>query len=342
MLADPFRGPKVPGVIYEMEPVKDGLFSKLRRLNTYYKTDLPKRRIRDPPDISIVESLDLLGMHQHGKDVPLILHEGNVYWELLRYEMINSPFFRTWLGRRGLVRRWLIPHLMKRAKAFEIAALRRATRTMVPSETDRDRILTELPELKGRICIFPNCIDKERIPYSNNPVETKNVVFVGDYNYIPNQEAAMYVSRHLGPALPDAKFQLVGPHPPSDNILEDNVVFTGFVEDLQSMLETAAVCIAPLVHGSGTRFKILTYLAAGKAVVATTKACEGLEVRDGVHLLLRDDPDGFQLAVRNLLNDYALRRRLGMSGRELVEQKYDWRAYVQSMREFVGEVLAGR
>ncbi len=148
----------------------------------------------------------------------------------------------------------------------------------------------------------------------------------------------MYVSRDLAPSLPEAEFLLVGADPPPEALQGRNVVATGYVESLHTILEETAVCIAPLTHGSGTRLKILTYLGAGKAVVATTKACEGLEVEDNVHLLIRDDAEGFASAIRRILSDTNLRRRLGAKGRKLVESKYDWRVYVGWAEDFATEV----
>ncbi len=338
VLTDPFRGKKVPGVTYQMEPVRDTHVSRLRRLRTYYRTDFPRRDIRDRPDIAVVESPNLMGMHQYGEDVPLILDEHNVHWNLVKYEMVNDPFFRTWLGRRRWLRRYLLPRLLKRSKTFEIDSLRRADRVLVTSEVDRDALLAEVPELEGRIHVLPNCVDLDRVPTPTNTPETRDIVFVGSFDYIPNQEAASYVFEMLAPALPEAKFQLVGSSPPPVPAHLKNVVTTGYVEDLQTVLNSAGLCIAPLEHGSGTRLKILTYLAAGKAVVATAKACEGLEVQDGVHLLIADDPQSFRLAISQTLADPGLRRRLGAAGRALVEEKYDWRAHVEKMRTLVANI----
>lgn len=335
---DWFRGPKIPGVLYEDEPLKDSLGSKLRRLRTYYKTDFPRREAPEYPDFTIIESLDLVGLHQYGEAVPLVLDEHNVYWDLLRYEIVNSPFFKTRLGRNGLVRRWLIPRLLNRAKDFEVDSLRRAARTLVTSRADRSLILEELPDLQDRVHVLPNCIDLARIPYSEEAVETNKVLFVGNYNFVPNREAAIYVSRTLAPFLPEAEFLMVGADPPSEALQGRNVVATGYVANLHPVLETAAVCIAPLTHGSGTRLKILTYLGAGKAVVATTKACEGLEVQDDIHLLIRNDAEGFRAAIRRLLSDTNLRQRLASKGRRLVETRYDWRVYVGWAKDFAIEV----
>ncbi len=340
LLTDWFGGPRLSDVTYVQEPTQDSMLSRIRRLRTYYKTDFPTRDPIDPPDLTVVESLDLLGLHQWGEEVPMILDEHNVYWELLAYNMVNDPFFRTWLGRRAPIRRWLVPKLQERAKAFELAALLRAALTLVTSEHDRHLLIGELPELRDRIHVLPNCVDLDRFPLSDAPPGGNEVVFLGNYNYIPNQEAAFFVSRNLAPYLPEAQFMLVGKDPPPGSQVGDNVVATGYVKDLNAVLGSAAVCVAPLTQGSGTRLKILTYLSAGKAVVATAKACEGLEVRDGVHLLIRDDPQDFRSAIRELLDDPDTRELLGRRGRALVESRYDWRCYVDWMADLAEGILS--
>jgi len=335
-----FAGPRIPGVDYREMPLHDNVLTRLGRLKTHYRTRFPRRETADRPDLVVVESLDLLGLHQYGRDVPMILDEHNVYWDLLGYDIVNAPFFRGWLGRRDAVRGWLIPRQLDRARRFEIQAIRDSSRTLVTSETDRATILAGAPESAPKVRVLPNTIDTERIRALPDASESRNVLFVGDFNYVPNQEAAEFVSLVLAPNLPSARFLLVGSNPPSGSVGAPNVVAPGRVPDLQETLRDAAVCIAPLRHGSGTRVKILTYLAAARPVVATTKAVEGLPVIDGVHLLVRDDPAEFREAVGRLLDDPKTRRALGVRGRDLVESKFDWRVHVPWLREFSAEVCS--
>lgn len=332
-------GPRVPGVAYDALPIRDSLDVRLRRLRSYYRVDFPRRNSPDPPGLVVVESPDLLGLNQYGPGVPWIFDEHNVYWNLLRYELPNTPFFRGWLGRRRAVRRWLIPRLLDRAKRFEVRAIRESSRTFVTSEVDRRAILAECPDAWDKVKVLPNCVDVSRMPPLPDPVGSRNVVFVGDFNYVPNREAATFVSRELAPELPDARFLLVGANPPREAV-GPNVEALGRVPDLLGILRDAAVCIAPLQQGSGTRIKILTYLAAARAVVATAKACEGLDVRDGRDLLIRDGKEEFGQAVRQLLDEPETRRGLGAAGRTLVESAFDWRVHVDWLRRVADEIRA--
>jgi glycosyltransferase involved in cell wall biosynthesis len=338
-LTSALGAPPLPRVTYRNEPVVDTRRSRLRRFRTYYKTDFPERHVQGDPDLVIVESLEVVGMNQSGDRVPFILDEHNVEWEVLRYEMGNAPFFRTWLGRRALTRRLLMPGLHTRATAYEVGTIRSAAATFVPSEIDRRRIVEALPDTAERVRVLPSCLDLERYPPIEETETATGVVFVASYNYVPNQEAARFIDATLAPSLPAVQFLLVGGHLPSGLARSSNVVPLGFVADLAEPLSRASVCIAPIWRGSGTRLKILTYLAARKAVVATTKACEGLDVIDGVHLLIRDDPKEFQSAVSSLLADRPLRQRLGSAGRALIESKYDWRGYVPRLREWVQDAI---
>jgi glycosyltransferase involved in cell wall biosynthesis len=108
------------------------------------------------------------------------------------------------------------------------------------------------------------------------------------------------------------------------------VEFTGFVDDLEGLYQRSRVVCAPILAGGGTRIKIIEAAAYGKAVVATRVGAEGLNMRDGVELLLRDDPGSFADACLQLLNDAVLCERLGRAAYATVVRCYD-RANIVSL-----------
>ena len=62
----------------------------------------------------------------------------------------------------------------------------------------------------------------------------------------------------------------------------------------------------------------------GKAVVSTSVGCEGLDAVNGENILIRDDPKDFAAAMRAVMDDPALARRLGAAGRATAERTYSW------------------
>lgn len=330
--------PETPKTTYAFAPFPTGRVERLRLLRTFYSTRRPRRPDWPRPDLLLIENLDLLGYARNLPGVPVVLDEHNVYWELQKYDLLNRPFFQSGIGRSPSVRRVLVPWLLHRATRFEEKALRRVEAVLATSEEDRDRILARIQEASGRVHVVPNSIDVTRYGPPSGAEETDSVLFAGNFNYVPNREAFQVIVETLAPALPSIPFLLVGADPPSPPAPAPNVSAPGHAANLAPILAKAGVCIAPLIHGSGTRIKILTYLAAGKAVVATRMACEGLDVVNERHLLIRDDWPGFVEGIRGLLGDPAWRLRLGREGRKLVEQRYDWRAQVPNLRRALEQV----
>ena len=67
----------------------------------------------------------------------------------------------------------------------------------------------------------------------------------------------------------------------------------GYVKDVREFTQKAAVSIAPIFSGGGTRIKILEAWAYGIPVVSTTVGCEGLGAVDGQTLMIADTPELF-------------------------------------------------
>jgi glycosyltransferase involved in cell wall biosynthesis len=105
-----------------------------------------------------------------------------------------------------------------------------------------------------------------------------------------------------------------------------NVLRTGFVEDVRPVIARAAVSIAPIFTGGGTRLKILEAMALRTPVVSTTKGAEGLDIEHGRHLLIADTAEVFADAVLSLLRDAQFRQGLAERAYQLVTEKYDWAA----------------
>jgi glycosyltransferase involved in cell wall biosynthesis len=111
----------------------------------------------------------------------------------------------------------------------------------------------------------------------------------------------------------------------------ENVMLTGWVKNIAAYINAATVCIAPIRFGSGTRIKILEYMACGKPVISTKIGVEGLEVTNTEHLILEDDPNKFASYIVNLTENETLTKELGERARDLVERRYAWKKVVKKL-----------
>lgn len=157
-----------------------------------------------------------------------------------------------------------------------------------------------------------------------DPVGTEppTVLFVGSYRHPPNLSAARRLAAllpELRRELPDTVLALVGEDPPAD-LAAAGAVVPGRVDDVEPWLDGAAVVAAPIADGGGTRVKVVEALAAGKAVVGSRRAFEGLDLENGREAVIADDDASFARAVVALLKDPSRRRELGAAARAWAER----------------------
>ncbi|MBL8233164.1 MAG: glycosyltransferase [Bryobacterales bacterium] len=189
----------------------------------------------------------------------------------------------------------------------------------------------EVPLISApRTIIYPNTIPY--VPLPQRP-RTQSIVFSGNLEYHPNQQAVRFFHREIWPQLrqhwPSLKWRILGknPHGVAREVAADpQIELTGPVPDAILELSQSMIAIVPVLAGSGTRVKILEAWAAGLPVVSTSIGAEGLQASAGLHLLVAGTPAEFAASVSRLLEAEELRAQLASAGRALYEQCYTWDA----------------
>lgn len=178
---------------------------------------------------------------------------------------------------------------------------------------------------------------------------TPSMTFVGSFWYEPNRVAADVLIADVLPRVraalgAETRLYLVGAAPSAAMTAaaasDRGLVVPGRVPDVRPYLALADVVVVPLRHGGGTRLKILEAFAAGRPVVATPKAVEGLDVQDEQHLLVRDDAEGIAAAVCALWHDRERAGRLADAAFALVRDRYGWDAVAPALRDALADAWA--
>jgi hypothetical protein len=118
------------------------------------------------------------------------------------------------------------------------------------------------------------------------PLRRPVLLFVGTMTAKHNAAAARWLIDVLAPALADsATIVICGPG--SDRLVGSGkpgarVVLLGAVDDIDSVIASADLCLAPLATGAGVKTKVLHYLAHGRRVAGTPIAFEGLDGAPGL------------------------------------------------------------
>jgi glycosyltransferase involved in cell wall biosynthesis len=267
-----------------------------------------------PPDVLVIEYAQLAPLIRNVHAPLTVLSMQNVESDLIASMARSSrvPTRALLLAEAATVRR------------LERRLLRLADVVSVVSETDRAR----LPQTRGRVIVCPNGQEHpELLPWrSNEPT----AVFVAQLGWKPNVDGALWLGRKVWPLVravrPEARLLLVGrqPAPAVRDLAGPDVEVTGTVPDVQPFLARARCTVAPLSAGGGSRLKILESLAAGRPVVSTRVAAEGLDDVVAHGIVIADDPRSFADAIIALLDDANLAERVGKDGHNRVAKHYTW------------------
>ena len=179
---------------------------------------------------------------------------------------------------------------------------------------------------------IPNGVDTEFFhAVGDSATERGSLLFTGVMSYAPNADAALFFANDIYPLIrerrSEAEFRVVGMDPREEVLALGQlpgVRIVGAVPDMRTHVAQAEVFVCPLRWGAGVKNKILAALAMGKAVVATRMSIEGIDLIDGEHVLLADEPAAFAAHVLALMDDPERARRLGEAGRALVSRRYSW------------------
>ena len=80
----------------------------------------------------------------------------------------------------------------------------------------------------------------------------------------------------------------------------------------------------------------------GVPIVSTHIGAEGLPVKDGTHLMLRDSPEQFADAVSELLRQDQRRLDLASHAQRLVRERYGWQPAATAFVAHCEDVVAHR
>jgi glycosyltransferase involved in cell wall biosynthesis len=269
----------------------------------------------------------------------LCLDEHNIEYDIVR---------RTAVAEAGPLRRAYSAIEWRKVRREERQAWSHLDGCTLTSARDEQLLLEDAPE--ARTAVVPNGVDVEFFRPSSiaAPRGPQTLLFFGAIDYYPNTDAMLFFLNDVFPRLhekyPRLRLCVVGRRPPESIVAHRSahVEVTGVVDDVRPWLDRADVVIAPLRIGGGTRLKILEAMAMGKAIVSTSLGAEGLDVVAERDLLIADDAEAFVHQTARLLDDPALARRVGSGARRLVASRYSWKAAVDRLSNFYGELIESR
>ena len=256
-------------------------------------------------------------------------------------------------GESSMLRRRLLVREACKVARYEAEQAASFSRTLFVSEVDRQAICNvahpeERALIKSGSRVLPICIDCTGFERVHSRQDARRITVIGTMFWPPNSQGVLWFAEHVLPRIldecPDAVLTVVGKRPPSEvRALErrfaGSVEVTGYVLDVLPLLQETAALIVPLLSGGGMRVKILDAWRWGLPVVSSRVGAEGIEVQDGIDIVLADTPEAFARALVVLLQQPNERERIGAAGRAAVEESYDAGRGYSGLHELYAPVL---
>lgn len=216
----------------------------------------------------------------------------------------------------------------RKVRAYEVRKGKEVDLNLVISDHDGDLLRRLDPGL--RCMTIPAGVELAEFDVGQSEPDPATVLWMGALSWAPNRDSFWWFYREIVPHLvrlvPHVRIQVVGSNPPEEilRLRHPNLEVLGFVPDLREVVRRSTVSVVPLQVGSGIRIKLLELFAMRRAVVCTSVGAEGLYLENEKQLLIADQPLEFAEAIRRIIDDPALRNRLGEAGWHHVERSYTW------------------
>src|SRR5450759_5194581 len=243
-----------------------------------------REQIPDVVNVHHVHMAQYCSVLKHGGAPALVLNEHNVETDVLRSYATDS---------RNIAGRLYARNAAAKMSRFETRALQWFDIVTAVSPVDVGTLHLMNPHADIR-CLPPG-IDTEYFQPELEPEEAGSVVVVGSMDWYPNADGARWFVEDIWPLVlrhrSDAVLHIVGRNTPRTvrNLASATIQVHGSVADVRPYIARSAVFVAPIRSGAGLKVKLLTAMAMGKAIVATSFASLGLPLASESNALISDN-----------------------------------------------------
>lgn len=270
--------------------------------------------------VIIFESLYLCGVIPQLREVlpsaKLIYRAHNVEFKL--WDLYGA--------QKGGLKRAYFKGQSERIKKWEKEVITKADGVLTVSDVDRDILMQRFGQGEKMITI-PIGIPKSDLI----PLETEDkpfiIGFLGGLDWRPNRDGVDWFLSHVWQEVYQFNhgniiFMIAGKCEARDKRTKfPEVQFLGEIDRSDSFLKNIDVLVVPLRSGSGTRVKILEALSLGVSICSTNLGAEGINVKDGEHLMIVEDKASWSAAIK-ALHEEKNRKRLRTNGHAFVQQEH--------------------
>lgn len=208
-------------------------------------------------------------------------------------------------------------------KAIENWVYKSSWRLLFIAPTDLEEAVTQFGLQAARCATVPYGVNYLQTPTDRPearklieqrhqlPASTPLLLFFGPQQYQPNREAVDFINTRLYPLLTEQLQQPCkificggGMDAQKQQALAPNILYLGFVPDIENYIKAADVVLNPITSGGGVKTKVIEAIALGATVVSAHSGAIGVDEAvcgQKLQIVPDGDPLAFAGAVKNAL-----------------------------------------
>jgi len=315
-----------------------GLFSSLPFQVSYFYNKHAQKKIDEiiesnKPDL-IYSHLIRTSEYVKNASAPKILDYMDAFSIGIQRRINKQYFFLRWIYKMEYLR----------LKKYESDIYEYFDEHSIITASDREHIQHPL---RNDIQIIPNGIDTDF--FKRTRVEKKyDILFTGNMNYPPNVEAAVYLAKKVVPLLKnefqEVKLLIAGanPHPQVKSLANENVIISGWVDDIRTCYNESKVFVAPMQIGTGLQNKLLEAMSMQLPCITSELANASLNAEVNTEVLIGKTPEDYANHIKNLLKDELKSSTLANKGYEFVINRYGWDYSISILSELIKKTVSKR
>ncbi|GIK69087.1 MAG: hypothetical protein BroJett020_03820 [Bacteroidota bacterium] len=215
-----------------------------------------------------------------------------------------------------------------------------------------------LTEVTGIACISPenafqikNISKNKRvsyIPFSINDslpkmaALSKKLFFIGSFEWEPNTIGLKWFIKNVWSKIidfdPKIEFHIAGKGMNKKEWEGKNIVCHGEVENAEKFIEPFFIMPVPLFNGSGVRIKIIEAMAAGKIIIATPKAAEGIPYTHQKNIFIAHSENEFVNCIKYCILNPEKAINISLEAQKLAVEQYGNRKVMHDFLSFINKL----
>jgi glycosyltransferase involved in cell wall biosynthesis len=273
------------------------------------------------PDIIILTWTQIILMAPYIKKVyPLCKYVA------IEHDVSYLSLYRQYLYEKNFIKKYIKLFRYRNFKKLEIKTLKMFDLVLSFNIKDMNLLIKEnLNKCTNLDYICPYFTDLSHITPS---YKENNLIFFGAMSRPENYKSCIWfienVFNNLLKVDKSFKFFIVG-NKPNEKLYKyssENIIITGFVDDITKYFNKALCMVAPLLLGAGIKIKILEGMSSGLPVLTNDIGIEGIPASDNEFIYCKNQDD----YINNILalkNDANKARNIGDNARVFIKENFN-------------------